>query len=104
MAVITLSGEADLTSAAQLCALISAQLSGQTRDMTVDVSGLRFADSASIRILMLGAKTLKERGGSLILHHPQPAVARVLTLLGADQMFTILSQRHASQANETLND
>lgn len=87
--VVVLSGEADLTSAGQLSALITAQLSRGTRQLTVDVSELRFADTASIRTLMLAARTLKERGGSLVLLRPQEAMARVLDLLGATQMFTI---------------
>jgi anti-sigma B factor antagonist len=88
--MIVLSGEADLTSAPELNALISAQLSDGPRELTIDVSGLRYADSASIRTLVLAARTLRERGASLVLLCPQPAVARILTLLGADQMLTIL--------------
>ena len=87
--VITLSGEADLVSLAKLCALISGQLAGGTRELTIDASGLGFADTASIRALLLAARTLRERGGRLILLHPQPPVAKVLALLGADQMLTI---------------
>jgi anti-anti-sigma factor len=86
--VIMLSGEADLTSAAELSALISAQLDG-AQELTIDMSGLRYADSASIRTLVLAARTLGERGGSLVLLRPQVAVARILTLMGADQILTI---------------
>ena len=87
--VMVLSGEADLTSVGELSALISAQLDG-TQQLTIDMSGLRYADSASIRTLVLAARTLNKRGGSLVLLHPQPPVARILTLLGADQMLTVL--------------
>jgi anti-anti-sigma factor len=87
--MVILSGEADLTSVGQLSALITAQLSGGTRQLTVDVSGLRFADTASIRTLMLAARMLKEQGGSLVLLRPQPTMARMLDLLGVAQMFTI---------------
>jgi anti-anti-sigma factor len=87
--VVILSGETDLTSTGQLSTLITAQLSGGTRQLTVDVSGLRFADTASIRALALAARTLKERGGSLVLLGPQPPLARMLDLLGAAHMFTI---------------
>jgi hypothetical protein len=38
------------------------------------------------------ARTLKERGGTLVLLHPQPAVARLLTLTGAEQIFAIRGQ------------
>ena len=87
--VIVLTGEADLTSVNELSELLAGQLAGGTRRLTIDVSGLRFADSASIRALVLAARTLRERDGSLVLLHPQRPVARVLALLGADQMVTI---------------
>lgn len=98
--VVILSGEADLTSAGQLSALITAQLSGGTRQLTVDVSGLRFADTASIRTLVLAARTLKERGGSLVLLRPQSAMARMLELLGAAQVFTIRGETHGEPGAE----
>jgi anti-anti-sigma factor len=87
--VIVLAGEADLTSSARLSALMSAQLSGGTRQLTIDMSGLCFADSASVRALVLAARTLRERGGTLLLLRPQRQVAGILTLLGADQVITI---------------
>ena len=90
--LITLSGEADLTSAAQLNALVTVQLSGGTRHLTIDVSGASFVDSAAIRVLVLAARTLKERGGTLVLLHPQPAVVRLLAVTGAEQMFAINGQ------------
>ena len=98
--VVILSGETDLTSAGQLSALIAAQLSGGTRQLTVEVSGLRFADTASIRTLVLAAKTLKERGGSLVLLRPQQTIARMLDLLGAAQMFTIREEIHGELGSE----
>lgn len=87
--VIMLAGEADLTRAGQLSALITGQLAEGTRQLTIDASGLRFADSASIRALVLAARTLQQRGGSLVLLRPQPPVARMLALIGADQVITI---------------
>lgn len=87
--VITLSGAADLVSAAELTALISGQLSRGTVELTIDASGLRFADTASIRVLVLAATTLNERGGRLVLLHPQRPVARILAVLGVAEMFTI---------------
>ena len=98
--VLTLAGEADLTCAAELAELVAAQLVGETRQLTIDVSGLRFADSASIRVLVLAARTLTERGGSLVLLDPQRPVARVLALLCADQMVTIRGTTAAAPVPE----
>jgi anti-anti-sigma factor len=87
--VLTLSGEADLTTVAELTEALTAQLATGTRHLTVDLSRLRFADSAVIRALVLADRTLKKRGGGLALADPQPVVARALSLLGVDQAIEI---------------
>ena len=63
-----LSGETDIATVAELSELVTAQLAGGTVHLTIDVSGLSFADSASVRVLVLAARTLKERGGGLVDH------------------------------------
>ena len=97
---MTLAGEADLTTAEQLSALITGQLDGEAHQLTIDVSGLRFADVASIRTLVLAASTLKRHGGRLALLHPQPPVAKVVTLLGADQVITLEGAGTTAEAGQ----
>jgi anti-sigma B factor antagonist len=87
--VITLSGEVDLSTIAELSDLVTAQLAGGTAHLTIDVSGMSFADSASMRVLMLAAMTLRKRGGGLVLLHPQPALTRLLAIMDADQVITV---------------
>ena len=87
--VLTLSGEADLTTVAELSEALTAQLAISARHLTVDLSRLRFADSAVIRALVLTDRTLKRRGGGLSMTYPQPVVARALSLLGVDQAIEI---------------
>ncbi|MBV9096178.1 MAG: STAS domain-containing protein [Streptosporangiaceae bacterium] len=58
----------------------------------MDAAGLTFADSMSIRVLVLAARTLHERGGSLLLMRPQRPVARVLDLTGASKLITIRAE------------
>ena len=74
---------------AELSEALTAQLASGARHLTVDLSGLRFADSAVIRELVMADRTLKHRGGGLDLANPQPVVARALSLLGVDQMIEI---------------
>jgi len=93
--VLTLAGEADLTTMAELTEALTAQLAGGARHLTVDLSRLRFADSAVIRALVLADRTLKKRGGGLALAHPQPVVARALSLLGVDQAIEIRDRMSA---------
>jgi anti-anti-sigma factor len=87
--VLALSGEMDMASVPALSDALDAQLSGGIRELTADLSGLHFADSASLRQLLLTARTLRERGGDLVLLNPQPSVARILDLLGIDQLVTV---------------
>jgi ABC-type transporter Mla MlaB component len=60
--VLTLSGEADLTTVAELTGALSAQLAAGARHLTVDLSRLRFADSAVIRELVLAGRQ-QDAGG-----------------------------------------
>jgi anti-anti-sigma factor len=87
--VIVLSGEVDFTSAAQLTALIGGQLNGGTLHLTIDASGLSYLDSMSILVLLVVARTLRARGGGLVLLRPQRPVARMLALMGAGEVITI---------------
>lgn len=87
--LIVLSGETEFTAVGQLSALITAQLAAGTRRLTIDMAELCFADPLSIRTLVLAATTLKKRGGSLILLRPQRPVAKALTLMRVEKMFTI---------------
>jgi anti-sigma B factor antagonist len=96
--VLTLSGEADLTTVAELTEALTAQLAIGARHLTVDMARLRFADSAVIRALVLADRTLKQRGGGLALTHPQPVVARALSLLGVDQAIEIRDGMSAGAA------
>jgi anti-sigma B factor antagonist/stage II sporulation protein AA (anti-sigma F factor antagonist) len=95
--VITLSGEVDLSTIAELSDLITAQLAGGTIHLTIDASGMSFADSASMRVLMLAAMMLRKRGGGLVLLRPQPALARLLDIMDADQVITVRARPRSSQ-------
>jgi anti-anti-sigma factor len=98
--VITLSGEVDLSSSAELSELMTTQLASETRHLTIDVSAMTFADSASIRVLMLAAMTLRKRGGGLLLLRPPPALSRILDIMDADQVITIRGRTEAANGDQ----
>ena len=88
--VVKLTGESDLTTAAQFRDVLTAQLASTPQRLTVDARGLRFADSASIQVLIRAHHALHDAGGSLeLVLRPQSVIARTLSLLGADQVLTI---------------
>jgi anti-anti-sigma factor len=98
--ILVLSGEADFTSVTRLDEALTAQISGQAVQLTIDAANLRYADSASMRTLVMAAMKARTRTGSVTLLYPQPPVARMLDLLCIDQMFSI---RHRA-AGETHPD
>jgi anti-sigma B factor antagonist len=102
--VIRLSGEADLATIGELRDALDSQISGGVQQLTIDLSGLRFADSSSIRALTDAHLALKAQGGSLELAHPQPNVARILVLLGIDQVLTVRPQPDSGTAGARLQE
>jgi len=61
----------------------------RARRLTVDASGLSFLDSASVRVLVLAARALRGRHGTLVLARPQPVVTRLLEITGADRLLDV---------------
>lgn len=102
--VIRLSGEADLSTLEQLRDALNDQISGGAQELTIDLSGLRFADSGSIRALTDAYLALRAQGGTLELVHPQPNVARVLVLLGIDQVLTVRPQPDSGTAGAQMQE
>jgi stage II sporulation protein AA (anti-sigma F factor antagonist) len=91
--VLVLAGEADFTSVTRLDEALTAQISGQAVQLTIDASNLGYVDSASMRTLMRAAMKVRSLGGSVTVLNPQPAVARILDLLCAGQVLAIRSRR-----------
>lgn len=102
--VMRLSGEADLSTLGQLRDALNDQISGGARQLTIDLSGLRFADSSSIRALTDAHLALRAQGGTLELAAPQPNVARILVLLGIDQVLTVRPQQDSGTAGAQLQE
>jgi len=87
--IVVLSGEADATTVPLLREVLAEQLAAGARLLTVDASGLSFLDSASIRVLVLAARALRGRHGRLVFARPQPVVARLLEITGADRLLDV---------------
>lgn len=72
--LITLSGSVDITNHAELSEVLADPRVNGTLHLTIDASGLSFADSMATRALALTAKILKERGGGMVLLSPHTAI------------------------------
>jgi anti-sigma B factor antagonist len=84
---VQLIGELDASNAESLVQDLAPQLVGGAT-VTLDLSGLSFIDSMGLRSLLRIAAAL-DRGGRLVLHQPQPAVARTFELVGLEKVDNI---------------
>lgn len=102
--VLVLAGEADVTSITRLDEALTAQISGQAVQLTIDAANLRYADSASMRTLVMAAMKVKTRAGSVTLLDPQPSVARLLDLLCVEEAFSIRGRTGGETHPDTSAD
>jgi anti-anti-sigma factor len=99
--VIVLAGDADGSSATQLNKVLTAELSGRTRHLTIDATNLRSVDPATAQTLMLAALIVMVQGGSTVLVNPQEPVLKMLNHTRVTEMFSIQNRTPAETAPYT---
>ena len=87
--LVVLTGESDLNSTQTLRDTLEPQVAGEPGLLIVDLSGVAFIDSTTVHVLLDIRAALADRGRRLILVSPQSVVARVLHIVGADQIIPI---------------
>ena len=84
-ALLWVSGDEDRTTSGRRRRPISCALRA-SRDVVVDLSELRFADSSLIVDLAVLAQRLRAHGRRLSLHDPQPHIRTLIELVGLHRM------------------
>ncbi|MEZ0073710.1 anti-sigma B factor antagonist [Planotetraspora sp. GP83] len=88
-AVMAVSGEIDLYTAPRLQSEFTRLLETGPDRVVIDMSGVEFCDSTGMNVLLSALKRLRERGGSLEVAAPRPAVRKILQVTGLDSVFTV---------------
>ena len=86
---IILTGRLDILGAQQID-LHFAAITGSQRKVIVDLEGVLFLASMGIRTLIMGAKSVKSKGGRIVLLKPTADVEKVLTGSGTDTVVPIM--------------
>jgi anti-sigma B factor antagonist len=97
--VVTVAGEADVTTR-ELGEVLAAEAATEPRLLLIDMTELRFIDSAALNMIVRAYQRLHRDGGVMALVHPGGAVRRVLELTGIDQRITVYE--NADQAIEAF--
>ena len=86
--VMRLVGEADL-STTELRDALAAELARKPRLLLIDMSALTFIDSGATQMIIAAHQVASRDSGALALLCPAAPVARVLSLLGVDQLISV---------------
>ena len=98
--LVTLDGECDLNTGRQLRDVLTSEVSRGAQRLIVDLSALTFMDSTGMQVLLSTRSVLAVRGGTLVLVAPQPVVARILELTGANKIIPVYDSLEDAQTGD----
>ena len=79
---VLLQGEADIASRSVIVDVLTEVIANSGGDVVVDLGGLEFIDSGSMRCLQVAGQLLGRQGRNLNVRSPSPVATRILELLG----------------------
>jgi anti-anti-sigma factor len=88
-AVVTASGEIDITNAESLRDALLTALNAGALGLVVDMAATTFIDSAGVTALVRASRRASATDATLRLAVTAPAVLRVLNLVGIDQLIAV---------------
>jgi anti-anti-sigma factor len=87
--VLSVTGDIDFNSAPQLRDALSRSGAAPAWLVVVDLSGVPFMATDGIHALLDASDAMRAEGASLVLACADPSVARVLSLIGVDQLIPV---------------
>jgi len=87
--VVSVAGEIDIATAAPFRERLASVICGGARRVVVDLGRVTFMASAGVAVLMGMHRVLAGQSGSLVVASPSPAVGRVLSVVGLDQVIPV---------------
>ena len=100
LAVVTLPAEIDMSNGAAVQQSLLALAAQRPETMVVDMSATTFCDSAGVRAVMLAHRQAVADGCAFRLVIASPAVRRVFTIIGADQLTDIHPRLESALAGD----
>jgi anti-sigma B factor antagonist len=87
IAILSLTGEVEVANAAQVRDAALKLVSGGSKYLVVDLSGVEYMDSTGLGTLVGLHKRLRESGGQVLIAGAQPRVKRIFDITGLTQVF-----------------
>lgn len=91
-------GRIDASNASMLEKDLLALMADSGPSAILDLSGLSYISSAGLRVLLVGAKAARAKGGKAVICSAPAAIAEVLKMSGFDKVIPLLADRASAQA------
>ena len=89
--VVSIVGELDMVDADKVAKILVDAADGGKATVSLDLSGLTFADSSAVKAIVLGAQAAARRGVGYELVNPTSRVQRLLEVTGLAGTMTIVN-------------
>ena len=97
--LIKLTGKLDITATGQIETKFTAHCSGEKVRVIVDFSEVNFLSSIGIRLLIINAKSIAQRGGKMAIINPNPEVFNILDITGIPTIIPVFPDLDTAQTN-----
>jgi len=95
-AVVSPQGRIDATTSPDLEQRLRESMQAGRLFLMVDLAQVTYVSSSGLRVLLVVAKELGQRGGHLVLCCPQPGVTKVLQITGFSEILPLYPSREAA--------
>jgi anti-anti-sigma factor len=95
---VRLRGRLDMYGSTAIEEQFNRVIADATGGVVVDLADVEFIASIGIRMLLTNARTLRERGGKLVLCNPRPFVLEIFEIAGLPEIITIYDDFEAACA------
>ena len=89
MASVVVAGDLDCSTAEQLRSILLDVIEQEGSSVAIDLTGVRFIDSAGMAALVEGSKLIREEGGRLVIIRPRGGPGRLFDLTGPANVVTL---------------
>ena len=96
--IVVPAGRLDSTSSPSFDQEVAALVSAGERRMVVDFTDVEYISSAGLRVLMLAAREVKQREGTMALCSLQPVVQEIFEISRFNVVFKVFPDRRAGLA------
>jgi len=88
--VLSIEGRFDQNSADEAKAVLVKYAAGDDREyLVIDLNGVDYISSAGLRVLMIAAKSIADRSGTVVIANPTSVVREILEISRFHLLFTL---------------